>query len=62
MKWKHQCVVGIGGGCDLGSLVVEDSRTSWTCNVWVFGHCTIRFEGQGEASLGGQGVGGLVGH
>lgn len=38
--------------CDLGLLVLGDSRCVWICSVWVFASRVIRSEGQGAARFG----------
>lgn len=52
MELRYQCTE-LGDQCDLGSLVIEDSRYSWTCSVGEFAHCVMRIEYQGTARFGG---------
>lgn len=40
------------GQCDLGLLVAEDSKYSWTCRAGVFASHVIRLEDQGAARCG----------
>lgn len=44
--------LALGGQCDLGLLVVEDSKYGWTCRAWIFASHVIRLEDQGEARCG----------
>lgn len=38
--------------CDLGLLIVDDSRCDWNCNVWVFASHVFRLESQSAARFG----------
>ena len=41
-----------GCQCDLGLVVIENSRFGWICSVWVFASHVIGLEGQGAARFG----------
>lgn len=54
--------LALGAQHSLGSVVVEDSRYSWPCSVWVFASCVIRLEEQGAGRFGWSvGVGNRLG-